>query len=271
MKNFIFGLTLVWALSASWIAIRSKQDLAQLLSRNAAVEAKSGLDLRIQSDASSSMEQPKTDAETDAFEDKLDGLQGTAEPVKPKRQPDSTNKLRNFIADTRVKVVGKFVQLSETQREELKKLYLEQKQRRLSSSSPEMKDRLAQIIGKDNAEFFSSQRQAAFERRKSEEQLKQVLLLSRELSLNAEQEAKLTQSMKFVEKELENFDAADPAAVGVTFEGSPEDKMRFYIERSQLEAELLRSQVEKFLEPNQYKKYLEIEAQSEASDMTLWH
>jgi len=165
----------------------------------------------------------------------------------------------------RVSAIEKFVPLSEEQKQRLSDKFIKEG----SSEDGEVEtESLETILGDDNATFYRQQVQAAFQRVQDEEVEKEVVWVSRQLSLSQEQERAVRDVYDRVEQQVR-------AEASVGGHGAPaassQDRVRQMVQESRLRNTLRQSMLKDVLTPEQYQTYLKNESESASSEMEVFH
>ena len=105
---------------------------------------------------------------------------------------------------------------------------------------------------------------AAFKRMQDEEVEKEVLLVSRQLSLSAAQEENVRSIFGKVEEVVE-------ANRGTSKNSSPQDRVKTMIEENRQRGELRSQELRNILSPEQYQAYLKTQTESAAADVEVFH
>lgn len=176
-----------------------------------------------------------------------------APPSGHQPAPDETQV--PIIANARVSAVGRFVQLTDAQRARLTEKFTREAQGESGTES------LETIIGEENAAFYRNQVSRAFERAREESLEKEVLYLSRRLSMNSEQEKAVWNAIRDAEKNV-----SEELRVR-TFKGKLDRMLAEERLKQERTAEALRS----ILSPEQYQAYLRDLSESSATDFTSLH
>lgn len=158
----------------------------------------------------------------------------------------------------RVSAVEKFVPLNEEQKERLREKYAKEKRGEDAES-------LDEIVGEEGAKYYREQVQAAFKRVQDEEVDRDVVWLSRKLSLSQEQEASVRGILTSVEAEVSK------GRSHVSSGSTPQERVRAMIAENRQRSELRNEQLKKVLTPDQFQAYLASEAESAAADVEVFH
>lgn len=163
----------------------------------------------------------------------------------------------------RVSAIEKFVPLTADQKEQLTRKYRAEREAKTSGSEARSQS-LEQILGEDNARYYRQQVNAAFKRMQDEEMEKDVLLISRQLSLDAAQEESVRAVFAKVEEVVE-------ANKGVGKDESAHDRVKTMIEENRQRSELRNREMQNILSSEQYKAYLKTQTESSAADVEVFH
>ena len=163
----------------------------------------------------------------------------------------------------RVSAIEKFVPLTSEQKGRLTQKYRAEREAKASGTEAQSES-LEQILGEENAQYYRQQVNAAFKRMQDEEIEKEVLLVSRQLSLNAAQEESVRSIFGKVEEVVE-------ANRGISKNGSPQDRVKTMIEENRQRGELRSQELRNILSPDQYQAYLKTQTESAAADVEVFH
>lgn len=164
----------------------------------------------------------------------------------------------------RVSAIEKFVPLSPEQKERLREKY--QRESTASADGAEVEsESLEDIIGSENALYYREQVQAAFKRVQNEEIDRESVWLTRKLGLSPEQESSVRQIFERVESEVSQSKLAGHS------NGTPQDRVRALIAENQRRSELRKEELSRILTPEQLRAYAQLEAESSASDVEVFH
>jgi hypothetical protein len=106
----------------------------------------------------------------------------------------------------------------------------------------------------------------AFTKAEEEAQEKEVLFLSRRLSLSLAQEAQLRSAMERAEEAVRlEQSSAKPAPPMM------EDRLRAMVDEQKRRQEALNRELEQIFSPEQYQLYLDYETDSSNRDFQVWH
>lgn len=159
----------------------------------------------------------------------------------------------------KVSAIAKFVPLTEEQKERLRDKYAHEKQGEGEAET------LDDILGAESAKYYREQVQAAFKRVQDEEVEREVVWLSRKLSLSAEQEASIKTIFSNVEDEVSN------EASHASSSSTPQDRVKKMIAENRRRTELKNEQLKQVLTPDQFRSYLQSEAESSSADVEVFH
>lgn len=165
----------------------------------------------------------------------------------------------------RVSAIEKFVPLTEDQRNRLTEKFTADADSARAGDTPNSES-LDDILGVESAQFYRQQVQAAFARAHDQEIEREVVWLSRQLSLTAEQETAVRQAMTRIEQQLQS--GKPPHGAGSS---DPQHRVQAMIEESKARRELTNAEFSKVLTPEQYQAYLRSEAESVDSDVEIFH
>lgn len=180
----------------------------------------------------------------------------------PLPSPESTigsdnesGEIRQAAATARVSAIAKFVQLTDDQRERLAEKFKREAQGDSETES------LEAIIGEENVTFYRNQVARAFDRARDESIEKEMLYLSRKLSMSRAQEAAVFTAMRDAEKNV------DEELRDRTFSG----KLERMLAEERLKQERISDALKGILSPEQYQAYLRNLSESSATDFTSLH
>lgn len=164
----------------------------------------------------------------------------------------------------RVSAIEKFVPLNPEQKERLREKY--ERESTASANGEEVQsESLEDIIGSENASYYREQVQAAFKRVQNEEIERESVWLTRKLGLSPEQESSVRQIFERVESEVSESTAPGHSS------GTPQERVRALIAENQRRSELRTNELSNILSPEQRRAYAELEAESSASDVEVFH
>ena len=204
----------------------------------------------------------------------LDSSPEDAPPAEKEEKDDDDrrSRRREFRVNARISTVEKFISLTDEQRKALAEMFDRDTPWREEPKEDE-RDEFAEIVGKENAQYYRSQMKQAFEQAEAESQEKEVLYMGKRLSLSAEQEAQVTSIMKEVSSTVrENMRAAAAADSSSSDKGGNSGgRIRRMIAESSMRQQLLNEQLQKIFTPEQYQLYLEQQAESTDGRFQVWH
>jgi hypothetical protein len=178
----------------------------------------------------------------------------------------SLDENRREALSWRVSAIEKFVPLSEDQRNRLMAKFQEETQAKGSGEEPRS-EKLEEILGDDNARYYREQVKAAFERVQNEETEKEVLWMSRQLSLSPTQEESVRSVFLDVERTVESeFEGTEHGA-----KTSPQERVKLMIAENKRRRALRSEKLQALLPPDQYQAYLRTETESASSDVEVFH
>jgi signal recognition particle GTPase len=181
-------------------------------------------------------------------------------------QPPQSETSQQEVISWRISAIEKFVPLSEEQRSRLSAKFEEEQRAKAAGEEPHS-EALEEILGQENASFYRNQVKAAFQRMESEENEKEVVWLSRQLTLSDVQE----QSMRSVFSSVEQTIEREQGATQNMAAGSPQERVKRMIAENKRRSELRAEQLKPILSPEQYQAYLRSQAESSASDVEVFH
>ncbi len=160
----------------------------------------------------------------------------------------------------KISAIEKFVPLSDEQKERLREKYTKER-----AGEGEGAESLDDILGTEGASFYRERVQSAFKKVQDEEVEREVVWLSRTLSLSKEQEGSVRTILANVEAEVSKGGAH--AQSGAT----PQERVREMIAQNRRRSDLRSEQLRRVLTPEQFQAYLQAEAESSASDVEIFH
>lgn len=166
----------------------------------------------------------------------------------------------------RVSAIEKFVPLNEEQKNRLVAKF-EEESRARQAGEESKSEKLEEILGEENARYYREQVKAAFERVQNEENEKEVLWLSRQLTLSADQEQSVRSLFLDVERVIER--EFESGAHGSSV--SPQERVKAMIAENKRRRALREEKLQGLLSPDQYQAYLRTESESAASDVEVFH
>lgn len=164
----------------------------------------------------------------------------------------------------RVSAIEKFVPLDPDQKERLRDKY-ERESTAAANGEEVESESLEDIIGSENASYYREQVQAAFKRVQNEEIDRESVWLTRKLGLSPDQESSVRQIFERVESEVSQ------SKVSGHSNGTPQDRVRALIAENQRRSELRKEELSRILTPEQLRAYAQLEAESSASDVEVFH
>lgn len=172
----------------------------------------------------------------------------------PKADPDESLKWK-------VSAIEKFVPLSDDQRERLRAKFTKEKEDNGEADAESLDD----ILGAESAAFYREQVQAAFKRVQDEEVEREVVWLSRKLSLSAAQESSVKAILANVEAAVGKDRSHVPSGA------TPQERVKNMIAENRRRTELRNDQLRQVLTPEQFNTYIQSEAQSSSADVEVFH
>lgn len=170
----------------------------------------------------------------------------------------------NDVLSWRISAIEKFVPLNSDQKERLREKYEREAQARANGEEVEAES-LDDILGAENASYYREQVSAAFKRVQTEEVERESVWLSRKLGLTPDQESSMRQVFERVESEVGRGNQSGRSGL------SPQDRVRAMIADNRRRLELRNAELSKILTPEQLQAYAQIEAESSASDVEVFH
>ncbi len=177
-----------------------------------------------------------------------------------------TEEQRHEALSWRVSAIEKFVPLSEDQKNRLLAAF-EEDSRARQAGEDSRAEKLEEILGEDNARYYRAQIKAAFERVQNEENEKEVLLLSRQLNLAADQEQAVRSQFLDVERVVDEEFSSGTHGSGA----SPQERVKVMIAENKRRRALREERLKTILSADQYEAYLRAESESAASDVEVFH
>ncbi len=165
----------------------------------------------------------------------------------------------------RVSAIEKFVPLTAAQKDRLSEKF--KRESESNGEEPEA-ETLDDILGAESASFYRQQVSAAFQRVQDQEVDKEVVWISRQLSLSADQERSVRSVYSRVESEVQKEFGGEGHG---TTPRSAQDRVKLMVQENKRRRELINSQMKDILSPEQYQAYLRNEAESAASDVEVFH
>jgi hypothetical protein len=165
----------------------------------------------------------------------------------------------------RVSAIEKFVPLSEDQKQRLSDKFMKEGN---SEDGEAETESLEAILGEESASFYRQQVKAAFERVQDEETEKEVVWVSRQLSLSPEQERAVRDVYLRVEQQVQVESAGEGHGSAPK---SSQDRVRLMVQEGRLRNSLRQSMLKDVLTPEQYTTYLKNESESASSEMEVFH
>lgn len=239
--NIVF---LVWAITASYYSLKLSK---QLKDSNNTKHAQA---VQLTSCSASSMP-ATTQVSIDEHEKKSVEI-----AITPERKPEAFDAYR---ITAKLSAVEKFVQINDAQREQLKQKF----QLELSKQeAPSLED----ILGKDSADFYHSQVQAAYQKSHKEEVDKEVFYLARILTLSANQELQVRQVIADVKGSVDYLSHGSANAAA-----NPIANLQSMLDSVKVQNDLLAEKIKNVLTSEQYLAFQEYQNNSSDSDFSLLH
>lgn len=160
----------------------------------------------------------------------------------------------------KISAIEKFVPLSDGQKDRLREKYKKER-----AGDGDTAESLDDILGPESAAFYQERVQAAFKKVQDEEVAREVVWLSRTLSLSEDQEGSVRAILANVEAEVTKGRTHGQSG------NSPQERVREMIAQNRRRSELRTQQLKKVLTPEQFQAYLRAEAESSASDVEIFH
>jgi hypothetical protein len=165
------------------------------------------------------------------------------------------------VIDWRLKSVEKFVDLSDSQRAQLRDLFSGENRDPLSQ-----KLTLKDVLGEENYSIYQEARVQARSKIESENREKDILYRARIINLTPKEESILRDVTLKVDQDIEARKQAD-----VTKPVSPYEGLARYLQYEKLRRELIAAELKSELPNDKYEAYLKVDADSAASEMGVWH
>ena len=186
----------------------------------------------------------------------------SAQPPNPTPEGESvktTFDTRAFIAETRLHSVSQLMQLTESEREALKRAF------QTAERGKRTADVIEEVLGFEQAEQFRKQVRDVFSRVKTREEDREVYYYARTLSLTSEQEVAFRSALSDVERSVAEWGRIQ----GVTL--SPQEQLQCIRAERDLRASLMRERLQGVLSESQYQTFLLEQAESPAFELELFH
>jgi hypothetical protein len=161
----------------------------------------------------------------------------------------------------KVSAIEKFVPLTDEQRERLRDKYAKERQGEGEGATESLDD----ILGAESAKYYREQVQVAFKRVQDEEVEREVVWLSRKLTLSTEQESSVKAILSNVEAEVSQGRSHSPSGA------TPQDRVKSMIAENRRRTELRNEQLKQVLSADQFRSYLQSEAESSSADVEVFH
>jgi hypothetical protein len=187
-----------------------------------------------------------------------------AAAVTTEERTPETSGGSNDALSWKISSIEKFVPLTSEQRERLREKYEREATARANGDEAETES-LDDILGAENATYYREQVSAAFKRVQNEEVERESVWLSRKLGLTSEQESSMRQLFERIESEIGG--THDTGNAG----SNPQDRVRAMIAANRRRSELRNAELSRILSPEQLQAYAQIEAESSASDVEVFH
>ena len=187
-------------------------------------------------------------------------------PVAPSHEAhiqEGANRSNDALS-WKISAIEKFVPLSSEQKDRLREKYERESNARANGDEVETES-LDDILGAENAAYYREQVSAAFKRVQNEEIERESVWLSRKLGLTPEQESSMRQVFERVESEIGGGYGEGQSGL------SPQDRVRAMVAENRRRSELRNAELSKVLTPEQLQAYAQIEAESSASDVEVFH
>lgn len=179
--------------------------------------------------------------------------EATADETPP---PESDESLK-----WKVSAIEKFVPLTDEQRERLRVKFSKEKEGAGEGEAESLDD----ILGTESAGFYRDQVKAAFKKVQDEEVEREVVWLSRKLSLSPAQESSVKSILSNVEAEVAQ--GRSHVSSGAT----PQERVKNMIAENRRRTELRNERLKTVLTPEQFTTYVQSEAESSSADVEVFH
>ena len=199
------------------------------------------------------------------LESELVVVKNAAAPTATSPEQPSSHEAPQIDSDEslkwKVSAIEKFVPLTDEQRARLHDKYAQERQGQGEGETETLDD----VLGSESAKYYREQVQAAFKRVQDEEVEREVVWLSRKLSLSAEQESSVKVILSNVEVEVSKGRTHAPSGA------TPQDRVKSMIAENRRRNELRNEQLKQVLSPDQFSSYLQNEAESSSADVEVFH
>ena len=184
------------------------------------------------------------------------------EPVEVDQEAEQQR--QQEAARWRVSAIEKFVPLTAGQRDRLSEKF----RREAESGDEAGAESLEEILGQENADYYRQQVKAAFQRVQDQETEKEIVWMSRQLSLSADQERAVKGVYAGVEQQVrQEFGSQQHGGTP----RSAQERVTLMILESRRRTELRNTQMKAVLSPEQYEAFLKNEAESASADVEVFH
>lgn len=164
----------------------------------------------------------------------------------------------------RVSAIEKFVPLTAAQRDRLSDKFRQDAE----ADDQEGAETLDDILGQESADYYRQQVKAAFQRVKDQETEKEMVWMSHQLSLSADQERVVRGIYTGVEQQIRQ-------EIGAQQQGetprSAQERVKLMVLENRRRIELRNTQMRAVLSSEQYEAYLKSEAESTSADVEVFH
>jgi hypothetical protein len=186
----------------------------------------------------------------------------SATPAPTDSVPPAAAAENDFRVRARISAIEKFVPLNADQRQLLERKFRAEISHQ---EDPAAVQSLDDILGKESADYYRQQTQAAFSRAQEEETDREVFYQSRKLALTAEQESAFRQALNDTEAEV-NAGGEHPGTA-TTMKARMDEMLR----ENELREKLLNERLQTILSPDQYASYLTQQNSSSSADFEVFH
>ncbi len=184
-----------------------------------------------------------------------------------KQIPESAQPFEKIL-EWRVGAISNLVDLSENQKERLKEKFRLEKSS--GANDPLTKaETLEEILGNENAMVYLEAKQRAKAKIQSESLEKEVLFLSRRLSLDLNLEEEVRNVIFSAEEEAEQY--LSQLKSDQTRNKDPYTNFNAFLESQKIRRNILREQLKDILTESKFDDYLKYEAESSAIEVEMWH
>jgi len=185
-----------------------------------------------------------------------------AEPTPSSLHSEATHSAE--LVRWKISAIEKFVPLSDDQRDRLRRKFEVGE----ANNSQDVES-LDDILGAESAQYYRDQVKAAFARAEEQELEKEVLYLSRQLQLTAQEESEMRNAFLKIESQIKENKTGNDDHDTATH--SERDQLRTMIQESQKRRDLRTQALRPILPADKYEAYLKGESESPDSDVEVFH